>query len=211
MRLSSRSLTRILLQTGLLVSLVGCATSPPKSPNNICAIFEEKSGWYKASAKASERWGVPIATLLAFIYQESSFNAKAKPPRRKILWVIPGPRLSKSYGYTQAIPGTWRQYQRSTGKYGADRDDFADAVDFIGWYNHQSLLRSGIKKNDPYHLYLAYHEGHGGFNRRSFRNKQWLKNVAKKVSKRSLDYSRQLKGCEARLKPKKWFFGLFGG
>ena len=45
--------------------------------------------------------------------------------------------------------------------YGADRDDFNDAIDFIGWYNDQSSRRSKISKSDAYNLYLAYHEGQG--------------------------------------------------
>lgn len=205
-----RAPTRCVL--GALVTvllLTSCATSPPKNQNNVCAIFDEKSGWYRDTRKASKRWGVPIPVIMAFMHQESRFKAKAKPPRKKFLGFIPGPRPSNAYGYTQALKGTWKHYKRSSGNYGADRDDFGDAADFIGWYNHQSYLKSGIAKNDAYHLYLAYHEGHGGFNRRSFKNKTWLKNVAKKVSARSRRYQQQLLGCEERLNRPRWFFGLF--
>jgi hypothetical protein len=53
-----------------------------------------------------------------------------------------------------------------------EQEDWYDyAIDFIGWYNRQSYQRSNIALNDSYHLYLAYHEGHGGFNRRSFKGK----------------------------------------
>ena len=111
----------------------GCATSPPSRVDDICHIFREKDDWYDASADASEKWGSPIGTLMAIIHQESRFRATAKPPRRKILWIIPGPRPSSSYGYTQALVETWETYERDAGNYGADRDDFADAVDFVGW------------------------------------------------------------------------------
>jgi hypothetical protein len=193
----------------MVIVLSGCTTSPPSDVNDICSIFKEKKGWYKDADKASDRWGSPIPVMMAIMHQESRFKAKAKPPRKKILWVIPGPRPSSSYGYTQALTATWDAYIRDAGNYGADRDDFGDSVDFVGWYNHQSYKRSGIKKDDPYHLYLAYHEGWGGFNKRTFKNKQWLKDVSKKVSRNSARYTKQLQGCESDLKKGGGFFGLF--
>ena len=185
---------------------VSCTTTPPRDVNDICAIFREKDDWYEDADDARDRWGSPIPVMMAIMHQESRFMAKAKPPRKKILWVIPGPRPSNSYGYTQALKETWQIYKRDAGNYGADRDDFADSIDFIGWYNHQSYRRSGVKKDDPYHLYLAYHEGWGGFNRRSFRDKQWLKDVAKKVSRQSSRYTRQLAACEEDLQDDGWWF-----
>jgi len=74
-----------------------------------------------------------------------------------------------------------------------------------GWYNYKSHKYCGIKPNDAYHLYLAYHEGHGGFNRRKFKNKAWLKKVAKKVSKRSNTYRQQLQRCQKRLEGPWWW------
>jgi hypothetical protein len=177
--------------------------------NNICSIFREKDGWYDDADDARDRWDSPIPVMMAIMYQESRFKSQAKPPRKKILWVIPGPRPSSSYGYTQALEETWDRYIRDAGNYGADRDDFGDSIDFVGWYNHQSYRRSGIKKGDAYHLYLAYHEGQGGFNKRSFKKKRWLKDVSKKVSRQSARYTKQLQGCEEDLKSKGWFFGLF--
>ncbi len=189
----------------LLILLAGCTTTPPSDVNNICSIFREKKGWYDDAEDSYKRWGSPIPVMMAIMHQESRFQAKAKPPRKKILWVIPGPRPSNSYGYTQALTETWEVYIRDAGNYGADRDKFHDSIDFIGWYNHQSYRRNGIRKDDPYHLYLAYHEGHGGFERRSFRNKQWLKDVAKKVSRNSARYTSQLKSCEEDLKDDGWW------
>ncbi len=138
--------------------------------------------------------------MMSFIYQESSFKARAKPPRTKILWVIPGPRPASAYGYSQATKETWRAYKRSTGRGGADRNDFDDAVDFIGWYNDQSQRRNSIPKTDAYKLYLAYHEGQGGYAKGSYRNKQWLKDVARKVANRSSTYRTQLDKCEHKFK-----------
>jgi hypothetical protein len=193
----------------LVLSTTACTTSPPDNVDNLCAIFREKSGWYEDAAEAQEAWGSPIPVLMAIMHQESRFVARAKPPRSKILGFIPGPRPSDAYGYSQAKKSTWKEYKRSAGNYGADRDDFADAVDFIGWYNHQSNRRSGIGKSDTYRLYLAYHEGHGGFNRGSYRSKGWLQDVARKVQRRASTYGGQLQSCEEDLKDSGWFFGWF--
>ncbi len=195
---------KLLILLAFIVS--GCTTTPPSDVNNICSIFREKDDWYDDAGDAQDRWGSPIPVMMAIMHQESKFQAKVKPPRKKILWVIPGPRPSSSYGYTQALDETWDTYIRDAGNYGADRDDFGDSIDFVGWYNHQSYRRSGIKKNDPYHLYLAYHEGHGGFNKRSYKNKKWLIGVAKKVSRRSATYTKQLNGCEKEFERSGWWF-----
>lgn len=182
----------------LMTLAAGCTTKPPSNKDDICEIFNEKRGWYKDAKKSSRRWGTDISVMMAMMHQESSFRARAKPPRKKIIGFIPGPRPASAYGYAQAIDGTWRAYKRSTGKGGADRNNFEDAIDFIGWYNDQSQRKNQISKSDAYHLYLAYHEGHGGYAKRTFRNKQWLKDVATKVSKRSGMYRAQLDRCEAK-------------
>ncbi|WOJ95227.1 hypothetical protein R0135_02185 [Congregibacter variabilis] len=193
----------------IALALGGCATSPPKDVNNICGIFDDKRGWYADARDAEKAWGTSIPVLMAIVHQESRFVANAKPPRKKILGFIPGPRPSDSYGYSQALESTWEGYQRSAGRYGADRDDFGDALDFVGWYNHQSYRRNGIAKNDAYRLYLAYHEGHGGYERGTYGSKDWLLAVARKVSDRSALYDRQLGGCRAELEKGRGWFDWF--
>lgn len=193
----------------LLLALAGCATSPPSDVNDICAIFEEKGGWYDDAADARKRWGSPISVMMSIMHQESKFVSKAKPPRKKIFGFIPGPRPSDAYGYSQALKSTWKVYEKSAGRYGADRDEFDDAIDFIGWYNYQSYKRSGIARNDTYRLYLAYHEGQGGYNRGSYRGKPWLQDVARKVERRADVYGRRLTVCEEDLKDRGGFFGWF--
>jgi hypothetical protein len=191
-----------------VTSIVGCTTAPPKNLDNVCEIFEEKRGWYKDARKSSRRWGTSIPVMMSFIYQESAFKARARPPRTKILWVLPGPRPASAFGYAQATNETWAGYKKSTGSWGADRSDFDDAIDFIGWYNDQSHRRNKISKNDAYHLYLAYHEGQGGFAKKTFAKKKWLKDVARKLSDRADSYTQQLNGCEKKL-DRGWLLRIF--
>ena len=160
----------------LCLLLSGCATmsNPPNQPKNICEIFRENPEWYEMARESSKRWNVPIPILMAIIHQESSFISDAKPPRTSCLWIFPGPRPSSAYGYAQASDETWEEYLAGTGNTWADRDDFGDAVDFVGWYCDLSYRRSQISKQDTYNLYLAYHEGHGGFNRKTYLKKKMV-------------------------------------
>lgn len=176
--------------------LTACATLPPKNTDNICSVFKEKDGWYDQAQQVFQRWGVPIPVQMAIMHQESHFVADAQPPRPWLLGFIPWFRPSSAYGYAQALDGTWDQYLKSTANSGADRDEFADASDFIGWYCDISANRLGLSKWDAKNLYLAYHEGHGGFQRKSYLRKLWLMQVANKVSKRASLFQGQLTGCE---------------
>lgn len=202
-----RLVTVLLWLTGLIIAAVisSCTTTPPKAVNNVCGIFGEKGGWYKDAKKSQDRWRSSIPVMMAILHQESAFRAKAKPPRRKILWIFPGPRISTAYGYSQAKGATWDWYKQSSGNSGADRDDFADAIDFVGWYNALSHKQNNIQPDDAYHLYLAYHEGHGGFNRRTYQDKAWLLQVARKVSNLSQRYAQQLAACEEELQEPWWW------
>ena len=109
--------------------------------------------------------------------------------------LIPGFRPSSAYGYSQALDGTWEEYKQSTGNYNADRKNFADASDFIGWYVDGSYRLLKIEKTDVYNHYLAYHEGKGGFQKKSYNKKKWLLDVAKKVENQAKEYSDQIKKC----------------
>lgn len=185
-----------------------CTARPPRHIDDSCKIFGEKRSWYFAAKRSYERWGVPIHVQLAIVHQESRFRANAKPPRRRILWIIPGPRLSDAAGYAQALKSTWKEYKDKSGNGGADRDDFGDAVDFIGWYAARSARENGIPKDDAANLYLAYHEGDGGFRRRTHLKKPWLLRVSRRVAQRAERYRRQLLTCEDRLRPRWWEFWL---
>lgn len=192
------------------VALAACSTPQPKNINNACDIFYEYYDWYSASKHAEKKYGIPVAVSMAFIHQESRFIDDNRPPREWFLWIIPGSRPSSAYGYAQALDGTWREYQKSTGQWGADRDDFEDSVDFIGWYNRRTVKRTGIKSHDAYRLYLAYHDGAGGYLRGTYKRKPWLLKVARKVARRSKMYQQQLVGCRDDLDDGWFWRSLFG-
>jgi len=123
----------------------------------------------------------------------------------KLLWVIPWKRPSTAMGYSQALKATWEEYQNSVGKRWANRSAFYHAVDFIGWYGDQAYRQARLPRNDAYRLYLAYHEGIGGYQRQSYTNKAWLINVAKKVERQAARYQTQLQSCQQKLKQKPWY------
>jgi hypothetical protein len=145
--------------------------------------------------------------MMAIINQESAFQAKVRPDRPKFLF-IPLPRRSSAYGYAQAQDAAWSDYRKDTGSWSHDRDDFGDAINFVGWYTNKTNKRLGISKWDAYSQYLAYHEGWGGYARKSYNKKPQLLTVANKVQRQAGTYGAQLKKCSAKLDKSvsRWFF-----
>ena len=185
--------------------LSGCVTLPPKDVNNICHVFKQYPRWRTDALDVQRRWHVPVAVQMAIIHQESKFNATAQPPRTKLLWFFPWVRPSTAYGYSQALNSTWDLYKKSDGGFWASRDNFSDGVDFIGWYANQAYKRAGIQRSNAYALYLAYHEGIGGYQRKTYLKKAWLVPVAHKVSARAALYQAQLASCKRSLASRGWF------
>lgn len=190
----------------LSLLVFGCSTSPPNNANNLCEIFEEKDDWFDAAQDMEDKWGVPIHVPMSMMYQESSFKDDARPAMEYFLGFIPLGRPSSAYGYSQAKTLTWQDYIRESGNSGADRDEFEDAIDFMGWFISKSQKINGVSKWDAYTQYLNYHEGWGGYKRKTYRKKAWLVKVAKKVKTRSLMYAKQLKGCREDLEDSGWFW-----
>ncbi|MCY7296581.1 hypothetical protein HJG39_14205 [Alteromonas sp. a30] len=206
-----KKLKMVVFPAILMTTLSGCATAPPKNAHNICEVFFEKRDWYDAASDMKAQWGVPIHVPMAMMYQESSFRDDAQPPRDYIFFgLIPWGRVSSAYGYSQAKTLTWDDYIRESGNSGADRDDFDDAIDFMGWFIAKTYKINGVSKWDAYAQYLNYHEGWGGYKRRTYNRKPWLKKVAKKVKNRAYMYSKQLKGCQEDL-DSSWIWRLLFG
>ncbi len=198
---------KILLVSLCFLLLSSCAAYRPSNTNDICDIFLGETDWYEAARDAQHRWGTPIYVMMAIMHQESRFVDNAQPERDWFLGFIPLPRDSSAYGYAQAQDPVWGEYLNQTDNSGADRDDFEDAIDFIGWYTDGSHKRLKLSKWDTYGQYLAYHEGRGGYSRGSYKSKPWLLGVAKKVKKRATTYNTQLKRCQSALDDKvdSWF------
>jgi len=186
----------------LILFLLSSCTSVPKNVSNGCLIFDEKYLWYKHSQKVEKKWGTPIYIQLAIIKMESDFDWLAKPPRKKIFKVIPFKRPSSSFGYSQAVKGTWEQYKKETGNKLATRVRFKDSVDFIGWYTNKTSSILKISKKDAFKQYIAYHEGWGNFKYYK-KNKKVIK-LAKKVEKQSNIYKKQLTKCKNSLNRNKY-------
>lgn len=179
-----------------MIFISSCSHKIPDNVNNICEIFSEKKRWYKHAKKSQSLWGTPIHVQMAILQQESGFKYDAKPGRKKILGFIPWTRKSSAYGYAQVLDVTWKQYIKETKNRGADRDSFKDSIDFVGWYTHNTQKQTKISKWDTYNQYLAYHEGRGGYMKKTYKNKKWLQDVARKVDNNAKKYAAQLKKCQ---------------
>ena len=186
----------------LLISLTSACSSIPQNTSSGCAILKEKYFWYKHAKSTEKKWGTPIYVQLAIIKMESNFDWLAKPQRQKLFKVIPFKRPSSSFGYSQAVKGTWEQYKNETDNKLATRARFKDSVDFIGWYTDKTESLLKISKKDAFRQYLAYHEGWGGY--KNYKNNQKVIVLAKKVEKQSNKYKSQLKKCQNRLNKNKY-------
>ncbi|WP_375229662.1 lytic transglycosylase [Roseobacter sp. S98] len=194
-------MSRTLRALGLILLVASCGggqSSAPRNLDNACRLVQERPQYLKAFQATERKWGVPVHVQMATIHQESRFVANARTPHKYALGVIPMGRQSSAYGYAQALDGTWKDYQRATGKRFARRDRIRDASDFMGWYMNISRERNGISLYDTRNQYLAYHEGHTGYARGSYNRKSWLLNVANRVDARADTYQAQLAACSAR-------------
>ncbi|GAA5080118.1 lytic transglycosylase [Roseibacterium beibuensis] len=189
---------RTLLTLCVLGVLAGCGSrefSAPRNLDNACALAEERPQYFRAMQRTEREWGVPVHVQMATFHQESRFVGDARPPHVYALEIIPMGRISSAFGYSQALDGTWQEYLADTRNRRARRDNIRDATDFMGWYMNLSLERNGIALDDARNQYLAYHEGHAGYRRGSYRSKPWLMRVADRVAERAAIYEAQLATC----------------
>ena len=186
----------------ILFFLISACSSIPKNTADGCSIFSERYLWYKQAKKVEKKWGTPIYIQLAFIKKESDFNWRARPERTKLFKIIPYKRKSSSFGYSQAVKGTWEKYKKENNKPFATRARFKDSVDFIGWYTNKTSKKLKISKKDVFRQYIAYHEGWGNYKNYKSNNKVIL--IAKKVQKQSSKYKNQLSNCQKVLSTNKY-------
>jgi hypothetical protein len=184
--------------------VAGCASTPPRQQEDLCAVFDQHSEWYGYAKGSEETWGTPKHILMAFIKHESSYRDNAKPPYDWFLF-IPLGRKSSAKGYAQIQDPVWKEYKKERGGFFKSRADMEDALDFIGWYNDKTHERLGVSKWDAKRLYLAYHEGHGGYRRGSYKKKPEVVRVANKVSKTASNYGAQLRRCADQFECQRWY------
>ena len=182
--------------------LINSCSSIPSNTSNSCSIFNERYFWYKHAKKSEQKWGTPIYLQLAIIKMESDFDWLAKPPRQKLFKIVPYKRPSSSFGYSQAIKGTWKQYKIETGNKFATRTRFKDSVDFIGWYTNKTEKILNVSKNDAFKQYIAYHEGWGNY--KNYKNNKKVIGLANKVENQSNIYKKQLSNCRNSLSTSKY-------
>ena len=186
----------------LLFFLISACSSIPSNTSNSCIIFDERYLWYKHAKKSEQKWGTPIYLQLAIIKMESGFDWLAKPPRQKLFKIVPYKRPSSSFGYSQAVKGTWKQYKTETGNKFATRTRFKDSVDFIGWYTSKTAKILKVSKRDAFKQYIAYHEGWGNY--KNYKNNKKVINLAKRVEKQANIYKKQLTDCKNSLSTNKY-------
>lgn len=192
-----------------LILFAGCAARPPGNQQDLCEVFRQHPDWYDAAAASEKHWGVPVHIQMAFVHHESGYRSHAKPPFDWFLF-IPLGRPSSAQGYAQIQDPAWDDYRKERGSWFRSRSDIDDALDFVGWYNDRSHDLLGISKWDAKNLYLAYHEGHGGYRRGSYRDNGQLLRVAERVDRTARAYGSQLKRCEEEFRCRKWYqFGPF--
>ena len=186
----------------IFVFLISACSSIPSNTSDSCSIFNERYLWYKYAKKSEQKWGTPIYLQLAIIKMESGFDWLAKPPRQKLFKIVPYKRPSSSFGYSQAVKGTWKQYKTETGNKFATRTRFKDSVDFIGWYTTKTEKILKVSKQDAFKQYIAYHEGWGNY--KNYKNNKKVINLAKRVEKQANIYKKQLSDCKNSLSTNKY-------
>ncbi len=204
-----RRLSKIIAGAGGILLLTACSTTPQHTPapthakkkapsptSNACSLFKNNPSWYWEALNTYNRWGVPISVQMAIMQRESDFQAGARPPTKKLFGFIPWTNVTSAYGYAQALNGTWADYQQTTKNYKGNRDKFGDASDFVGWYCNKANKQLGIPLNNAYSLYLAYHEGLGGYSHKTYNQKPWLLDVAQSVQNRANAYRTQISECK---------------
>jgi hypothetical protein len=191
-------MSRLLRASVILLLVAACGGGNYSAPRNLddaCSIIRERPRYFSAMKATQQKWGVPVYVQMATIHQESKFIGNARTPHQYALGIIPMGRQSSAYGYSQALDGTWEEYQDDQRRRRAQRDRIQDATDFMGWYMQQTYESLGIPKSDARNQYLAYHEGRSGFARGSYNAKPWLLDVADNVGRRAERYRVQLQTC----------------
>lgn len=160
------------------------ASSTNSKSSSICTLLKQHPTWLQAVQDTEKKWGVPAEVQLAIIKQESDFNANAKNS------------TSTATGFAQVINKSWSAYLDANNKHDS-RNDFHAAIDFIGWYANQIHRYADINPANAYKLYLAYHEGIGGYRHLATHPKPAVVKLAQNVQQIATMYAEQMVSCTA--------------
>lgn len=184
---------RVLLILSLIQVYSWAGLRPVDYDRRICHVIKSNFGWTRSIKSASRRHDVSPGLLLSIIYHESGFQNQARPKPSKILGFIPW-QVSTAYGYGQIKNETWDWYKSHNPGWFQSRTNFSDTLDFIGWY-YQLFLKKSSTNLVHRDFYLAYHEGLGGYSRKSYEGNSWLIDKANKVALRAELYNEALREC----------------
>ena len=147
--------------------------------------------------RLAKKFNIKVNDQVSLLTPQMRVTAFGSVPKQKLFKVIPYKRSSSSFGYSQAVKGTWKQYKEETGNKFATRTRFKDSVDFIGWYTNKTEKILKVSKKDAFKQYIAYHEGWGNF--KNYKSNKKVINLANKVQKQSNTYKKQLQNCKNTL------------
>ena len=106
---------------------------------------------------AEQKYGVPVPVLMATVRKESGFKTTPSRHAPSCSASFPGPASPAPTAIRRRWTAHGRNTRRETGNFAARRTNFADAVDFVGWYHAKTADTYGVARNDTFSLYLAYY------------------------------------------------------
>jgi len=179
-------------------------------PDQVDAVCESPfTRWYRAADRLhpGSRFIFTTRDKEAWLQSVERWLHRREPPKESSIWFKHRMHHSGRVTFDREVHSDlYDAHHESVMRYFADRDDFGDAIDFVGWYTDLSAKSVGISKWDPYNQYLAYHEGQAGWKRKSYSTKRWLKETARVVDYRAKEWGAQLARCEDELDDGWWIF-----
>ena len=134
----------------------------------------------------------------------------------RVIGAMPGRRANGSGSYRSAVrllPRVMRRHRIRSGtntKRSGDVCSAAAATWKMPWTssagtNHRTRRQLGIPLTDAQRLYLAYHEGQGGYRRGTWMDKPKVQRAARRVAATSDRYRAQLARCESSFRCDSWY------
>ena len=198
--------TRYIVKLLLFCFLTACSTEKVSKTDDVCTVFNKNYDWYRAAYHAQKKHNIDANIIMAVMAQESNYIYNARPSKHYVFNFIPWGYKTSARGYAQIIDGAWDDYKKENNKWFPSRHSFNDASDYIGWYLNKASNNLKIKRNDSYHLYLAYHQGLSGYKRHEEKHNQKLDLIAKKVQRNTFRYQKEFKQCQNTLWLKHWLY-----